>query len=177
MSTSNAPRNIRRTISTPRLALGGMLAALVFVATAFVKLPFPMTHGYVHLGDGFILLGAALLGWVAVPAAAIGSLLSDLLLGYVPYTLPTLVIKSFVAVAALRAGGQKPLWLSAIWFFEAEVLMILGYFLAEWLLLGYGLAAAWAGVPANAIQGTSGIVIAMALLPVVRRVRMPKGWK
>ena len=42
-----------------QLALGGMLAALVFVATSFFKLPVSVTQGYIHLGDGFILLGAA----------------------------------------------------------------------------------------------------------------------
>ena len=38
------------------LAFGGMMAALVFVATYFFKLPVSITQGYIHLGDGFILL-------------------------------------------------------------------------------------------------------------------------
>ena len=44
------------------LTHGSMMAALVFVATYFFKLPVSVTQGYIHLGDGFILLGAALLG-------------------------------------------------------------------------------------------------------------------
>ena len=55
-----------------RLSLGGMLAALIFVATSFFKLPVSITQGYIHLGDGFILLGAALLGNTAIIAAALG---------------------------------------------------------------------------------------------------------
>ena len=66
-----------------QLALGGMLAALVFVATSFFKLPVSVTQGYIHLGDGFILLGAALLGNTAIVAAALGSALADLLAGNV----------------------------------------------------------------------------------------------
>ena len=46
---------------TLTLALSGMMAALVFVATYFFKLPVSITQGYIHLGDGFILLGASLL--------------------------------------------------------------------------------------------------------------------
>ncbi|MEG1678413.1 MAG: ECF transporter S component, partial [Clostridia bacterium] len=36
------------------LAYGGMLAALVFVATCFFRIPVAVTQGYIHLGDGFI---------------------------------------------------------------------------------------------------------------------------
>ena len=41
------------------------------------KLPVSITQGYIHLGDGFILLGASLLGWASIPAAAIGSALAE----------------------------------------------------------------------------------------------------
>ena len=67
------------------LANAGMMAALVFVATYFFKLPVSITQGYIHLGDGFILLGAALLGKPAIAAAAVGSMLADLLGGYTLY--------------------------------------------------------------------------------------------
>ena len=65
--------------NTQKLAFGGMLAALVFAATYLFKIPISITQGYIHLGDAFILLGAVLLDWTAVPAAAIGSLLAVIL--------------------------------------------------------------------------------------------------
>ena len=55
--------------NTQKLAFGGMLAALVFAATYLFKIPISITQGYIHLGDAFILLGAVLLDWTAVPAA------------------------------------------------------------------------------------------------------------
>lgn len=92
------------------LAFGGMMAALVFVATYFFKLPVSITQGYIHLGDGFILLGAALLEWWGVPAAAVGSALADLMGGYTLYILPTFVIKGLVAAAAvLAAAAASPI--------------------------------------------------------------------
>ncbi len=152
-----------------RLAFGGLMAALILLATAVLKLPAPMTNGYVHLGDGFILLAAALLGWAAVPAAAIGSALSDLLLGYVPYVLPTLLIKAAVAaVAVLALRGRRP-WLRLLGLIGAEALMVAGYFVCEWLLMGYGLAAAAGGLLGNCAQGLSGVVIGAALIPLMRR--------
>ena len=35
-----------------KLALGGVMAALVFVMTYVPKIPVPVTGGYIHLGDG-----------------------------------------------------------------------------------------------------------------------------
>ena len=48
------------------LTLASMLAALIFVATSFFKLPVSLTQGYIHLGEGVIPLGAALLAGLAV---------------------------------------------------------------------------------------------------------------
>ena len=157
---------------TLKLAFGGMMAALVFVATYFFKLPVSITQGYIHLGDGFILLGASLLGWASVPAAAIGSALADLLGGYTLYILPTFVIKGLVAalaVYALRAG--RPYWLTVVLLAAAELLMVAGYFVTEWLLLGYGLAAAAGAVVPNLVQGLSGVVLGAVLIPLLRRVK------
>jgi uncharacterized membrane protein len=152
--------------------LGGLLAALIFVSTAFLKLPIPMAQGYVHLGDGFILLGAALMGYVAVPAAALGSVLADLMLGYASYALPTFLIKGAVAAVAVVAVRQKSIVLRVLFLLLAEVVMVAGYFLAEAWLLGYGPVGAWASVPGNAIQGASGVVIALVLMPMLKRVKI-----
>ena len=49
--------------------------------------------------------------------------------------------------------------------------MVAGYFAAEWLLLGYGLAAAAGAVLSNVVQGVGGTVIAAVFLPMVQRVK------
>ena len=157
---------------TARLALCGMIAALMFVATYFVKLPMAMTNGYVHLGDGFILLAASMLGWAAVPAAAVGSMLADLLGGYAVYLLPTLVIKGLVAAIAVLALRARHEWLRVLGLILAEAAMVAGYFVVEWLLLGYGFAAASASVLGNAMQGLSGVVVGLLLIPLLKRVKL-----
>lgn len=156
-----------------KMALGGMMAALIFVATSFFKLPVSLTQGYIHLGDGFILLGAFLLGGnAAVVAAALGSALADLLGGYTMYILPTFLIKGAVAMVAVPFLTQKrSLWFSIAGMLLAEAVMVLGYFVIEWLVLGYGLAAAASAVFPNIVQGLSGVIIGALLLPVIRRVK------
>ena len=154
------------------LTLTSMLAALIFVATSFFKLPVSLTQGYIHLGDGFILLGAALLGSPAVIAAALGSALADLLGGYTVYILPTFIIKGLVgAVAVWTLAKERPIWLRIVGLTAAEAVMVLGYFLAEWLVLGYGWAAAVGAVIPNIMQGISGVVIAIVLMPMIRQVK------
>lgn len=154
------------------LTLASMLAALIFVATSFFKLPVSLTQGYIHLGDGFILLGAALLGSPAIIAAALGSALADLLGGYTVYILPTFIIKGLVGwVAVWVLAKERPVWLRIAGLAAAEAVMVLGYFLIEWLPLGYGLAAAASAVVPNIMQGISGVVIGMVLMPMVQQVK------
>ena len=155
-----------------QLALSAMFAALIFVATSFFKLPVSITQGYIHLGDGFILLAAMLLGQPAIIAAALGSALADLMGGYTMYILPTFLIKgaaAAVAVGFLKEG--RPFWLRLIGMVLAEAAMVLGYFLAEWLVLGYGLAAAVGALVPNIVQGLSGVIVCTVLAPVVQRAK------
>ena len=148
-----------RNQSVKRLTMAGVMAALVFVMTYVPKVPVPMTGGYVHLGDGAIFLAALLLGPLGIPAAAIGSGLSDLLGGYMVYILPTMAIKAIVALIAWK-GWKEGVWLRAvIAFVLAEIAMVSGYFAFECVM--YGAAAAWAAVGPNCLQGIAGVVLGM----------------
>ena len=146
------------------LTESALLTAAVYIATTLLKVPVPVTQGYIHLGDGLILLGAGILGWPAVAAAAIGSALADLLGGYTLYVLPTLLIKAAVAATAvLFLSPGRPRFFPWLGYLVSELIMVAGYFLAEWIFLGYGLAGALSAVPANLVQGLSGVIIAAAL--------------
>ena len=55
--------------STFRTVLTALFAALICVATMFIRVPSPVS-GYINLGDGFVLLSAFLLGPSLGTAAA-----------------------------------------------------------------------------------------------------------
>jgi uncharacterized membrane protein len=153
-----------------RLALSGMLSALVLLFTYLIKLPVPATGGYIHLGDGVIFLAAWLLGSSAALIAGVGSALADVLGGYFIYALPTFVIKAAMGALAghlLRRG--KPLR-NALAFAAAEGVMIIGYFLLEWAL--YGGAAALAAAGSNLLQGLSGIALGLLLTRFARHMQI-----
>lgn len=80
-----------------KIILTGLMTALVFLSTSVIKIP--TINGYIHLGDGFIFLSVLLLGpFYGAFASGAGSMLSDLLSPYAQWALPTLIIKSLMAL-------------------------------------------------------------------------------
>lgn len=85
-------------LNTRELTYGGLMTALVFVATAIIPhVPVPFTEGYIHTGDSMIFVAAILLGWrYGAIAGGFGSALADIFLGYTHWALPTLIIKGIM---------------------------------------------------------------------------------
>ena len=140
-----------------RLALGGMLASLVLLATWFLKVPTAI--GYIHLGDGVIFFSSMVIGPYAALIAGVGSALADLLSGYAIYIAPTFIIKAvmgLIAAVLIRPGKH----ISNLGVFAlAEGCMVAGYFLFE--AFAYNWASAMGSVGPNMLQGAAGIALGM----------------
>lgn len=160
---------------TRRLCFCALFAAIVCACT-FISIPLPI--GYFNLGDAAVLLGAWTLGPVfGSIAAAVGSALADLLMGYVIYAPATAVIKALIALCAcvfsallgrvIKKEGLDfiPRAVSAV---IGEAVMVGGYFLYESTLLGYGMGAA-ASLPGNTLQGVCGVVIGTVAVTVLKK--------
>ena len=146
------------------IAYCGLMAAIIAVATGFIKIPTAI--GYMHIGDGFIFLAAALLGPYGAIAAGIGSGLADLLAGYYLYIPATFVIKAAMGlIAAYSLKQGQSVVRCVITFILAELVMVLGYFAFECIL--YGIEAAAAVVITNSIQGILGVVIGIVAVKLV----------
>lgn len=149
------------------LAYGGLMAAVIAIATAFLKIPTAI--GYFHMGDGFIFLAAYLLGgpWAAL-AAGIGSALADIIGGYVVYAPVTFVIKALMALIAAYAlkKDSSPVKMIAAYTI-AEIVMVIGYFLFESVL--YGATAAAAVLISNTMQGIIGVLIGFMAVRLVEK--------
>ncbi|MCL1795528.1 MAG: ECF transporter S component [Clostridia bacterium] len=143
------------------VALGGMLAALVWLFTFTVQIPIPATAGYVNGGDGIILLAGALLGPFAWLPAGIGAALADLLSGYSIYVVPTFLIKGLMGFVAGRFARRGRMLSNVCVFVAVEAMMVGGYLIFEGFALGW--AAAFAGLGMNAAQGVAGVAIGGAL--------------
>lgn len=149
-------------IDIKRLTVTGMLTAVVTLSTMAIRIPVPVTGGYIHPGDGFVILAALILGPVeGTLAAGLGSAFADVLGGYFIYAPATFVIKALSAFVAYYIFKKSRIEVVAIPAIFAELVMVAGYFLFESAL--YNPAAALAGILPNITQGLFGIAISTAL--------------
>ena len=154
-----------------KMVAAAMFCALVCIATSIIIIPLP--NGFANLGDCFVMLAGGLLGPVwGTLAAALGSALADLFLGYTVYAPATFIIKGCVAlITALLWNRLKwPAWprvlISTI---LAALCMVGGYFVFEWILYG---PAAIATLMGNTIQGAIGAGAACVLLPLLQKLKL-----
>lgn len=158
--------------ATKQIVIAAMLAALTCVATMVIKIPSPL-NGYLNLGDCVVLLA----GWTLSPvyaflAAGIGSALADLFSGYVLYAPATFVIKGLMALIAYygfkllnaKIGVRISRVIAGIF---AEAVMVLGYFVFEGFIYGFGASAV--NIPANSIQGVVGLILGYILVSVFKK--------
>lgn len=163
-----------------KLVFTSMFTALTCISTMVIQIPSPM-NGYLNLGDAVVLLGAWILGPAyGAFAGGVGSMLADLLSGYVYYAPGTLVIKGVVALVAavvfraLRSKSDKRGLAQIVSGILGECIMVAGYFGYACLLLQKGLAAA-ASIPGNLVQGGVGIAAATAVYLALRQVAQLPG--
>lgn len=169
-STSRADRSDKTLI----LVTTAMMTAMVMIATTFFKIPNAM--GYIHLGDGFVLLAAIILPKrYACFAGGVGAGLADIYGGYAVWAPWTLVIKIVMVLIVQLffdllnkrvANGGHVAKVAGLPFSElfAYVLAVLwtvsGYYAAQGFIYG-NWAAPLADVPGNVLQATVGAVVAI----------------
>lgn len=151
-----------------------MMTAMVMIATTFFKIPNAM--GYIHLGDGFVLLAAIILPKkYACFAGGVGAGLADIYGGYAVWAPWTLVIKIvmvlivqlfFDFLTKRASNGKHVAKIAGIPFAElfAYVLAVLwtvsGYYIAQGFISGNWIAPV-ADVPGNVLQAAVGSIIAI----------------
>ena len=165
----NNHTNLKQTVMT------ALFAALACVATMSIRIPTPVTGGYIHPGDAIVILSGVILGPVwGLLAAGIGSAMADLLGGYFIYVPITFAVKGLIAFIAgmiyHRLGKtSKTQYTAVILGGITDIILVAGgYFLCEIPL--YGVSAAAASIPANLIQGLGGLIIAFVLYPLLLAV-------
>lgn len=159
-----------------KLTLAALFTALTCVSTMIIKIPTVGTGGYIHLGDTFVVLSGIFLGPLyGGLAAGIGSALADLLGGYFVYVPITFVVKAVIAIVValvyhkLTKKLHLPIAKCVICGIFSTVLVAFGYFAFEYFIYG---ATAAASIPANLIQGLSGLIISTMLLPVLSKIHL-----
>lgn len=154
-----------RNDSIQRVVTGGLLAAVVFVATC---LSFPNgVGGYTHLGDAMIILSVMFAGGKrGAISAGLGAMLSDIILGYAMWAPISLISKAVMAlVIGVVLSLQLPVLSGRIRWFAAAlsgvIIETIFYTAAGYCLEG-GVGGAIAEAGGMIIQG--GLAIAVGLI-------------
>ena len=156
-------QNTSNKISTKKMVIIGMMAAVIFVVTWTIKVPIPFSTfgGYVNLGDAAIYFSAVVLGPLGgFLAAAIGSALADVLGGAMIYAPATFVIKGIMGlVAGAITAKQKSFKAYAAACFIGGAIMLGGYFIYGYFMMDS--AYAIASLPFNLGQWIGGSLAAL----------------
>lgn len=156
-----------RKLDAKTTAYTSVSTALVTAATALIAIPVPAIKGYLNGGEAMIFVLAYFVGgFPSVVAAAIGSALADLILGFSIYAPFTFVIKGVECLALIALFRKRPTaFRAALSALLCSCIMVGGYFLTEWLL--FGILPAVAGVLPNLAQGACGAVVAAVAVAAI----------
>ncbi|MBQ1529859.1 MAG: ECF transporter S component [Clostridia bacterium] len=164
-----------------RLTTAAVATALVFLFTFLIKVPTAL--GYVHLGDAFVLLYAAVSGDpLALLVGALGEGLADVAGGYFQYAPATVLIKALIALPVfLNARKERSEHRDAehghriltartfLWSLVSIPVTLGGYFLTDYLLSGaYAFAALWT----NGVQAVGSILVFAVLAIAFEKSRL-----
>ena len=159
------------------MVLMGLMTCLVIVSTMFIKIPIPMTQGYVHLGDSMIFLSVLILGKKnGSIAAGVGSAMGDILGGYAfwaPWTLVIKFIMAWILGMFVERFDQKG---EIIGMAIAGAELTAGYYVASSVMYGSWIVTL-ADIPWNVGQCVGGMVIADVLYKALDKTPAKKYFK
>lgn len=160
--------------SINRIAINGLMIAMVFLATYFTHIPTPIPGGYFNLGDVVIMTAAIIFGKTSgLLAGAIGSCLADIALGSFIFAPVTFVVKGLEGLTAGAVARKS----SGVAVVLGSAVMVAGYFTAEACVLGlidstFGYAAAVAELVPNLVQGIASSIVAYLLSALLSKYKL-----
>lgn len=123
---------------TRYLVTASLFSALVCLTTAYIlHIPMGGNNGYVHIGDSFIYLAAALLPThYAMICAVIGAGMADLVTGSAAWVIPTIIIKPILVLFITSKGSKIINIRNIIGAFIAGFVGWVLYMIAEGIMIG-----------------------------------------
>jgi uncharacterized membrane protein len=155
------------------ISIIGIFAALVCVLTLIIRIPVPVTTGYINIGDFGVMLSGLYFGpIIGGLTGGIGSAIADII-GYPQFAIPTLIIKGFEGfIVGLISNPKKKVlkidYRDVIAVIIGGSIMVVGYFLVE--LPIYGLGDALFELPGNLFQFGFGVIGSLILVVATRKI-------
>lgn len=159
------------------LIITAMLIALVFVSTVFlnIKLPITANGGLVHLGTAMLFIASILYGpKKGAIAGALGMGLFDVVGGWMlwaPITIVSRGLQGYIVGKIAWANGRKgnSIAINLIATIISIPFMVAIYYIGEGILYGNWIAPL-ASIPGDLVQNVLGIIIALPVCIVLKKV-------
>ena len=157
------------------LTLSAMFAAVIMLMILYLfHIPVGSSGGYVHFGDAFFYLAACF--WprpYAHRAAAIGAGLADVLSGSAIWAIPTMMIKPLTALWFTNKQEKLFNRHNLIGVLIAGAVSIVGYYLAEVILVG-SWTAPLLTIWGNVVQAVGSGILFVVMSFAIDRVSLKK---
>lgn len=157
------------------LTLSAMFAAVIMLMILYLfHIPVGSSGGYVHFGDAIIYLAACFLPMpYACGAAAIGAGLADVLSGSAIWAIPTMMIKPLTALWFTNKQEKLFNRHNLIGVLIAGAVSIVGYYLAEVILVG-SWTAPLLSIWGNVVQAVGSGILFVVMSLAIDRVSLKK---
>nr|WP_051527132.1 ECF transporter S component [[Eubacterium] cellulosolvens] len=171
-------RRFQRNNDTQVLVITALMIALTYVATWLIniRLPFAGSGGLVHLGNVPLFVAAMLFGKkTGALAGGIGMGLFDLLSGWTVWAPFTFVIVGLMGFETGWFAEKHPLphrsLNDSVSLVLALLIKVIGYYFAE-VILYHNWIAPFGSIPGNILQVGTAALIVLAIMPVLRKVKI-----
>jgi len=156
----------------------GLFMAIVFLATAFLRIPSPAATGagQVHTGTAVVFVISVVFGAKKGAIASLGMVLFNLTFGLALWAPINLIVRPIMAlifggIANYGGAGGKNIWLNALAAVMGGLWLIPSMYVGQVLVFPIPWTYPVVGIPGNIAQ----IVLALALgLPMIRLVQISR---
>lgn len=163
-----------------RISYIAIISALIFIATAFITIPYGGGIGYFNISDGLIMFSTVFFGpIVGICSGIIGCSFADLYSGFANCIPFTILAKSFesIAIFLLYNSFYRTKYIKYISYFISPLFMVLGYIPYYFIYDdGKGVLALISSL-FDLIQAFAGGVVGITLHHMLSRIHLPSSYK
>ncbi len=151
---------------TLKISYTAFLAALTFVSTYFISIPYFGGLGYFNLSEAIILFSSITFGpFIGFFSGIIGASLADLLSGYafcIPFTIIAKGLEALVAYF-IYSKCKKEVFKNTLYGFST-ILMVITYFIYYLIVYNFDLKTSFTSSLFDLIQGLAGYIISLIFI-------------
>ncbi len=157
-----------------KIAYSSIFAALTFISTYFINIPYASGMGYFNLSDAIILFSSIYFGpLVGILSGVIGSSLADLLSGYYNVIIFTVIAKSLEALLSylIYSKINNKILKHSLYYFST-LAMVITYFIYYLMMYDFNINTSLLSSLFDFIQGIINYLISLILIIFFNKINL-----